>query len=251
MTSGTLVSPGRSGTKEALVSSPVGEPHTVRKVKAPPIDCFDGESSGVTFEDWLQTLKRVATWNHWTDEDCLVQLAGYLRKQALQEWNLLTKEERQTFASATDTLQNQLDPSSRVLAAQEFRHALQSDNEPVSEFIRRLEQLYRKAYGRDKMSGETRDTLLFGQLQEGLKYALMKAPAVSGAQGYKQLYLAARNEEQRLMELERGRQYPTSNATPLTTPTDPSLPLPTLPLPPARGTPPFCNQGQGTRWKTF
>ena len=85
--------------------------------------CFYGESSGVTFEDWLQALKRAATWNHWTDEDCLVQLVGYLQKQALQEWNLLTKEQ-QTFASATDALQNRLDPSSRVLAAQEFRHAL-------------------------------------------------------------------------------------------------------------------------------
>ena len=54
----------------------------------------------------------------------------------------------------------------------------------MTDYIHRLEQAYRKAYGREKMSSETRDTLLFGQLQEGLKCALVKAPAVSGAQGY-------------------------------------------------------------------
>ena len=57
------------------------------------------------------------------------------------------------------------------------------------------------------MSSETRDTLLFSQLQEGLQYELVKAPAVSGAQGYQQLCLAARNEERRLLELDRRRQY--------------------------------------------
>jgi len=41
------------------------------------------------------------------------------------------------------------------------------------------------AYGQDQMSLETRETLLHSQFQEGLRYSLMKAPAVSGAQTYK------------------------------------------------------------------
>ena len=178
-----------------------------RRGKAPPVDPFDGETGSVPFEDWLPSLQRVAAWNGWTEDDCLVQLAGHLRKRALQEWNLLTAEERSTFALATNALQNRLDPHSRILSAQEFRHAVQHDDETVSEYIRRLEQIYRKAYGRENMSNETRDTLLFGQLQEGLKYAIVKAPAVSGAQGYQQLCAAARNEERRLVELDRRRKY--------------------------------------------
>ena len=51
------------------------------------------------------------------------------------------------------------------------------------------------------MSEETRGTLLHGQLQEGLLYDIMKAPAVSGSHGYKELCLAPRNEEKRLAEL--------------------------------------------------
>ena len=51
------------------------------------------------------------------------------------------------------------------------------------------------------MSEETRGTLLHGELQEGLHYDLMKAPAVSGSHGYKELCLASRNEEKRLAEL--------------------------------------------------
>ena len=53
------------------------------------------------------------------------------------------------------------------------------------------------------MSTETRDTLLHGQLQEGLKYDVMRAPSVSGAQGCKELCLAAKNEEKRLAELKK------------------------------------------------
>ena len=63
--------------------------------------------------------------------------------------------------------------------------------EPVAGYIHRLEQAYRKAYGRDGMSSETRDTLLHGQLQEGLQYELMKSTAVSGAQAYQELCFAA------------------------------------------------------------
>ena len=190
------------------VTHSVSEPHPISRTgKAPPIDPFDGETNGVTFEDWLPTLQRAAAWNGWTDDDSLVQLAGYLRKRALQEWNLLTDEERKTFSSATTALHNRLDPNNRVLAAQDFRHALQRDTETVAEYIRRLEQTYRTAYGRDGMSSQTRDTLLYSQLQEGLTYDLMRALAVSGAQGYQQLCIAARNEERRLIELEKRRRY--------------------------------------------
>ena len=63
------------------------------------------------------------------------------------------------------------------------------------------------AYGHDRMSTETRDTLLHGQLQEGLRHELMRAPGVSGAQTYQELCLASRNEEKRLAELRKRQQY--------------------------------------------
>ena len=61
-----------------------------------------------------------------------------------------------------------LDSASKAVAAQDFRHAAQHENEAASDFIRRLERIFRSAYGRDPMSAETRETLLYGQLQEGL-----------------------------------------------------------------------------------
>ena len=57
------------------------------------------------------------------------------------------------------------------------------------------------------MSTETRATLLYCQLQEGLSYNLMKSPAVSGARDYTELSLAAKNEEKRQAELVRRQQY--------------------------------------------
>ena len=67
--------------------------------------------------------------------------------------------------------------------------------------------LNERSKGHDTMSKETRDILLHSQLQEDLRQEIMSSPAVSGAQNYKALCLAAKNEERRLAELRRRRQY--------------------------------------------
>ena len=79
------------------------------------------------------------------------------------------------------------DQSSRMLAEQDFCHASQQKGESVADFIRRLKQLFKLMYGRNGMSKETRGILLHGQLQEGLCYDIMKAPAVAWSHGYKGL----------------------------------------------------------------
>ena len=93
------------------------------------------------------------------------------------------------------------------MAAQDFRHTTQKDAETVPDFIRRLERTFRVAYGRDNLSIETRDTFLYGQLQDGLCPDLMHNPAVSGALTYKELCMAARNEEQRIAEMKKRKLY--------------------------------------------
>ena len=136
-----------------------------------------------------------------------MQLAGHLRGKALQEWTLISETERTTYVQAVAALRTRLDTGSKTLAAQDFRHLCQDEKESVSEYIRKLERTFRVAYGRDNMSQETRDTLLLGQMQEGLKHEVMKAPAVSGATSYKELCVAAKNEERRLKELQKREHY--------------------------------------------
>ena len=94
-----------------------------------------------------------------------------------------------------------------MVAVQEFRHMSQKPTELVADFIRRLEQAFRRAYGREPISTETRSALLQGQLQEGLRYALVTAPAVSGARTYQELCIAAKNEECRQLALSQRRLY--------------------------------------------
>ena len=65
---------------------------------------------------------------------------------------------------AVNSLRTRLDLGSRAIAAQDFRHTLQQEQESVADFIRRLEQTFRLAYGKESMSSETRDMLLHGQL---------------------------------------------------------------------------------------
>ena len=93
------------------------------------------------------------------------------------------------------------------MAAQDFRHASQEEQEKVSDFIRRLERLFKLAYGHEGISTETRNTLLYGQLQEGLRHKIMESPAVSGATSYQGLCLAAKAEEKRLAEIKKRKQY--------------------------------------------
>ena len=175
-----------------------------RKGRAPPVETFSGDSS---FEDWLPALKRAATWNAWSSDETLIQLAGHLRGRAIEEWNLMDDSEKEDLEKAVDALKKRLDPNTTMLAAQDFRRATQRDGEPIASYIRRVEQVFRAAYGKAGMSSETRDTLLFNQMQEGLCYELMESPAVSGATGYKQLCLAARTEEKRLAELKKRRWF--------------------------------------------
>jgi hypothetical protein len=61
--------------------------------------------------------------------------------------------------------------------------------------------VYQVAYGRDGLGMKTRETLLHSQLQEGLKYDLMRSPAVSGALSYTQLCMGAKYEEKRVADL--------------------------------------------------
>ena len=206
-----------SGVEEPEGSIVHAEEHThtpppalhrvARRGKAPPVDSFTEENAEFRLEDWLPTLERASSWNCWTDEELLLQFAGHLRGWALQEWNLLRAVDKQSFKAATWALQNRLDPGCRALAAQDFCHTIQRGSESVSDFIRRLEHTFQVAYGRDPMLTETRDTLLHSHLQEGLQYDLLKGPAVSGAQSYQGLCLAAKNEEKRQAELRKRIPY--------------------------------------------
>ena len=136
-----------------------------------------------------------------------MQLAGHLRGRALQEWELISDTDKGTFSGAVQSLKSRLDPGSKTLAAQDFRHTVQSDSESVADYIRRLERNFRIAYGRDGISAEARDALLYGQLHEGLRYEIMKAPGVSGVDSYSALCIAAKSEERRLQELRKRQQY--------------------------------------------
>ena len=180
---------------------------TKRSGKAPPIEWFSGDSYEVLFDDWLPSLERTAEWNGWSESDKLLQLAGHLKGKALQEWMLVDQKEKSSYVTATAALRSRLDTGGKILAAQDFRHLSQGDKETVAELVLRLERTFRIAYGRDNMSSETRDALLYSQLQEGLKQEIMKSPAVSGAANYKELCIAAKNEERRMASLKKREQY--------------------------------------------
>ena len=165
----------------------------VRRGKAPPVNEFRGEDPECLLEDWLPSLEWASLWNGWSEEEQMIQLAGHLNGRALQEWDLIPAAQCVTFAQATESLRQRLDPASKTMAAQDFRHVSQRESEIVSNFILHLERAFHAAYSRNSMSVETRDALLHGQLQDRLRVQLMRGPAVSGARSYHELCIAAKN----------------------------------------------------------
>ena len=192
----------------------VGSSVTItRRGKAPPVEPYTGENPDILWEEWLPMFERAASWNGWTEQDKLLQLAGYLRGKALQEWSLLSDSDQSTFTIATAEMQNRLDPGSKMIAVQEFRQMTQKSKEMVTDFIRRLEQAFRRAYGREHITTETRDALLQGQLQEGLRHNIVMAPAISGARTYPELCIAAKNEERQQLALSQRQLYRQEQST--------------------------------------
>ena len=120
---------------------------------------------------------------------------------------MIPATKRNSYDRAVAALKNKLNPVSKIMAGQDFRHTSHEESERVGDFIRRLERLFKVADGYDAMSPETRDALLYGQLQEGLQYRLMEAPAVSRAADYQALCLAGKSVEKRIAELKKHRQY--------------------------------------------
>ena len=80
---------------------------------------------------------------------------------------------------------------------------MQTDNETVAGYICQLEKAFCIAFGNDKLGRETRETMLYGQLQEGVHLGILRSASVSGAMSYKELCMAAKNEEQRQAELKK------------------------------------------------
>ena len=215
-----------------------------RRGKAPPIEFFSGEDPAITVDDWLLNLERAATWNRWSTTEKLMQLPGYLKGRALQEWRLLSQTEQEDYTIAIQALRGRLDPGSKTMAAQDFRHSRQKSSESVADFIRRLEKTYQIAYGKDDLNASTRHALLYGQLYEGLCYDLMQSPAVSGAQSYQELCTAAKGEERRVAALKQRRQFTKTNGA---TPSSPRTSQPSDAKPPPWGKP--ASKGQRVCFK--
>ena len=137
--------------------------------RAPPVEMFSGEDSESTLDDWLPALVQAAEWNGRTKPELLIQLAGHLQGDPHQKWSLLPKTEKSEYEKGVQALWARLDPGSKALAAQDFQHAAQDDNEKDVDFICRIKNTFGHVCGHDTMLSETRDALLYAQLQESLK----------------------------------------------------------------------------------
>ena len=126
---------------------------------------------------------------------------------------MMSSDDRQSYSRAVQVLKERVDTGQRALAAQDFCHLHQCDNETVGDFIGHLERTFQLAYGADVMAEETQLRILQGQLQKGLRDKILESPTVVGSLDYTALCLAAKNEERRLTELARRHHHRTSGSS--------------------------------------
>ena len=111
-------------------------------------------------------------WNGWSEEEKLLQLAGYLRGKPQQEWSLITTKDHSSFNLATARLQEKLDHGVQKLEAQDFQHAVR---ESASDFIHCVEKMFQHTYSRENLMPDTCDTLLMGSCKRdrGWRYTII------------------------------------------------------------------------------
>ena len=108
-----------SDSQPVLSESTMGSASSNETIKR---DYFTGESPETLLDDWVSLLERAAILNGWTEEEKLLQLAGYLRERARQEWTLLGEDSKKSYSVAIELLYNRLDFGRQALATQDFLH---------------------------------------------------------------------------------------------------------------------------------
>ena len=86
-------------------SDPSGHLHSRGHVH-PDRTRIGGEDPAVNIDDWLPSLERASTWNGWSMTEKVMQLPGYVKGRALQEWSLLSPTVQQDYTAAIEALRS-------------------------------------------------------------------------------------------------------------------------------------------------
>jgi len=115
------------------------------------------------WDEWLPIFKGAAEWKNWSDNEWLLQIAGYAK------FLLLDPSQKSTYAQAVSAFSSKFNYRNCSLAAQDSRHAEQGSSETVFDYILRLVKIFRQLYGQDGMGTEIWSMLLYTQFQFGIR----------------------------------------------------------------------------------
>ena len=112
-------------------------------------------------------------------------------------YNVLDKESKKTYASATKVLRDRLCLVRReTLKSAEILRRKQQQNESVDEFAQDFEALFERSYGQAGMDEEARERLKQDLFVQGLQYHWQEKVLLTATTFCDALYQARANEEQ-------------------------------------------------------
>ena len=121
-------------------------------VKLPPIPEFSVDNSshhdGEAYGRWLQKLAKHAELQRWSEREKLLQFELYLAGKAESVYEVLSVELKGSYASATRSLGERLQPARReALTSAQLLRRRQRLGESVDKYVREFEHLFEKSYG--------------------------------------------------------------------------------------------------------
>ena len=190
--------PQRDGTMSPTPSV-ASESQHVQKMRLPALPKMNGEDkeNSDSFDLWLQKLEKHAELEQWSDRQKLLQFELHLVGKAEKIYNVLDKESKKTYASATKALRDRLCPVRReALKSAELLRRKQQQNESVDEFAQDFEALFERSYGRAGMDDDARERLKRDLFVQGLQYRWQEKVLPTATTFCDALYQARANEEQ-------------------------------------------------------
>ena len=188
-------------------------------LKLPPIPEFSADNSshqdGEAYEQWLRELAKHAELQRWSEREKLLQFELHLAGKAESVYEVLPAELKGSYASATRSLGERLQPVRReALTSGQLLRRRQRLGESVNEYVHDFEHLLEKSYshcaGLDQGFKEVlkRDLFVQGLLLKRQEKVLPSAKTFADA-----LYQARTVEEQQLLEM-HWKEAPTSRSQP-------------------------------------
>ena len=163
-------------------------------VGAAPLSCYKGDMGSQSFTSFVAKFEHFAAIHDWNEEDKLKFLPSYLSDKAIDIFESLEDDHKDTFENAVIALKRRFCPSYRANTEAILLHnRKQKPGESVSSYSQDIETMASTVY--KNIDAGARKTLLLQIFLQGLHPSLKLLVLASNPLGFDEAYNEAQKQE--------------------------------------------------------